>query len=444
VIRRAVPIVLGLLAAAVTVRYIGVTWLDRISPADVLPARGFVMSDFHDAVWLPAKDLLAGFDPYDDAAFLARHPGTQGYSPYTPEHLLLVSWLGALSWPVGALVWALLGGLALAGMGAWSGPAALRLARPAASRTELWTAAAAGVLLVWIWRPTSTALGLGQPSSLWGPAAAVAAAATVLPFLLGTRARTALTVLAIAKPQTGIQLALTAGVARQWRALAAGFAIACALSLAVGVWIAGPGGVVGWVLGLPGAVAGHHSRYDQAFTAGNPWIDIWSTAHRMGLPDVAGLALAVLVLALGIAAAVVLRRRERPGLGALTAMTTGLLVVPHCGYDLLLLFPVLLLAGVETWAPAEAGAATNGTVVAPARTDVPFVAQGTGRGGAGRTVTWAAFVPLVLSGLVPNVRPAPGLEPELAQAVLLLAGFALLVAAAVLGAAVRQGAAARR
>jgi Glycosyltransferase family 87 len=424
-IRRAVPIVLGLLAVAVTARYIGVTWLDRISPADVLPTRGFVGSDFHDAVWLPAKDLLAGFDPYDDAAFLTRHPGTQGYSPYTPEHLLLVSWLGALSWPVGAFVWAVLGGLALAAMGAWSGAATLRLARPAASRTELWTAAAAGVLLVWVWRPTSTALGLGQPSSVYGPAAAVAAAATVLPFLLGTRARTALSVLAIAKPQTGIQLALTAGVARQWRALAAGFAIACALSLAVAVWISGPG-VVGWVLGLPGAVADHHSRYDQAFTTGNPWIDIWSTAYRMGLPDVAGLALALAVLTLGIAAALVQRRRARPALGALTAMTTGLLVVPHCGYDLLLLFPVLLLAGVETWAPAESRAPADTrpatetrSVIGPTRAQSPA-----------RAVQWAAFVPLVLSGLVPNFRPAPGLEPSLAQAVLLLAGFVLLVAAA--------------
>lgn len=424
-IRRALPVVLGLLAVLVTARYIGVTWLDRISPAEVLPTRGLVLSDFHDAVWQPARDLLAGYDPYDDAAFLTRHPGTQGYSPYTPEHLLLVSWLGTLSWETGAFVWAVLGGLALAAMGAWSGAAALRLARPAASRTELLTAAAAGVLLVWVWRPTSTALGLGQPSSLWGPAAAVAGAATVIPFLLGTRARTVLTVLAIAKPQTGIQLALTAGVARQWRALAAGFAIACALSLAVAVWIAGPG-VVGWVLGLPSAVADHHSRYDQAFTTGNPWIDIYSTAHRMGLPDLAGLALGLLVLVLGLGAAVRARRADRPALGALTAMTTGLLVVPHCGYDLLLLFPVLLLAAVEF------RLATSGTVVARARTGVPFVAGG----GTGGVVTLAAFAPLVLSGLVPNFRLLPGLEPALAQAVLLLAGFALLVAAG-LGAAVR-------
>lgn len=399
--RRVATVALFVLALAVTARYISVTWVERISAADTLPGRGLVMSDFSDAVWLPAKDLLAGFDPYNDAAFLVRHPGTQGYSPYTPGHLLLAAGLGALGWSTASLVWAVLGGVAIAAMGAWTGAATLRFARPAATTGELVAAAACGVLAAWVWRPTSTALGLGQPTSVYGPAAAVAAAATVIPFALGVRARSVLSALAFLKPQTGIQLAITAAAARQWRALAIGFAAAAAASLAVAVWISGSG-VVGWVLGLPGAVAAHHSRYDQAFTAGNPWIDVLSTAHRLGLPDVVGLLVAAVLLAVGFAAAVALRRGDRPALGALTAMTTGLLVVPHCGYDVVLLLPVLALATVET-------------VRAPVRTAV------------------VALVPLVLTGLLPNFRlpvVPGGLEPALGQAVLLLAALGLLVAAA--------------
>lgn len=399
--RRIVTAALVVLAVVVTVRYVSVTWLDRVGPADTVPTRGLVMSDFSDAVWLPARDLLGGFDPYDDAAFLARHPGTQGYSPYTPGHLLVAAAFGAADWGTATLLWAVLSGAALAAMGAWSGAAALRFARPGATRAELVAAAAAGVLVAWVWRPTSVALGLGQPTSLYGAAAAVAGAATVIPFGLGVRGRAVLSTLAILKPQTGIQLALTAAAARQWRALALGFAAACAASLAVAVWIAGPG-VVGWVLGLPADVLAHHSRYDQAFTTGDPWIDVAATAQRLGLPDVVGVLLCLALAVAGFVAARALRRAERPALGALTAMTAGLLVVPHCGYDLLLLLPVLALATVET-----------------ARAPAPLAV--------------AALVPIGLAGLVPNFRlplVPGGLEPALGVAVLLLVALALLGAAA--------------
>lgn len=400
--------VLVLLAVAVTARYIAVTWLGRMPVDAVLPYPTLLLSDFRDAVWLPTGDLLAGYDPYDDPAFLARHPGTQGYSPYTPSHLLYALGMGTLGWNAGTALWSVICGLALAAMGAWAGFATLRHARPDASRTAAVAAAAAGVLLVWVWRPATIALGLGQPSAVWGPAAAVAAAATVTAVGLPHAARVVLTAAAFAKPQTGIQLAIVAAAARQWRALLWGVAVTAVTSLAVAVWIAGPGGVVGWVLGLPGLVAGRHSRYDQRYTTGNPWIDISSTANRLGLPDLAGPLLAVLVLAVGVAAAVVLRFRGHAGLGATAASVTGLLVVPHCGYDVLLLLPVLMLTCVEVWRTPH---------------------------GPVRTAAIAAIVPLVVSGLLPAQRlpiVPGGLEPALGQAVLLLVAFAVLTAAAVL------------
>lgn len=404
---RALAAVLVAAAALLTARYIAVTWLGRMDVDAVLPYPTLLLSDFRDAVWLPTGDLLAGYDPYVDAEFLARHPGTQGFSPYTPSHLLFALGLGALSWELGTLAWSVLGGLALAAMGAWAGFATLRHARPTASPAAGVAAAAAGVLLVWIWRPTSIALGLGQPSAVWGPAAAVAAAATVTAVGISPAGRAVLSVLAFAKPQTGIQLAVAAIAGRQYRALLWGIGISAVLSLGVATWIAG-GAVVAWVLALPAAVAGRHSRYDQRYTTGNPWIDVMSTAHRLGLPDLAGPALAVLVLAAGLVAALVLRANGRAGLGATTAMVTGLLVVPHCGYDVLLLLPVLMLTVVEVLRE---------------------------RPGPVRTAAVVALVPLVLSGLLPGFRlplVPGGLEPALGQAVLLLVALALLLVVAAL------------
>lgn len=406
---RVLATVLVVAAALLTTRYIAVTWLERMPVDAVLPYPTLIMSDFRDAVWLPARDLLAGYDPYVDAEFLARHPGTQGYSPYTPSHLLFALGFGALSWEAGTLAWSTLGGLALAAMGAWAGFATLRHARPTASTSAGVAAAAAGVLLVWIWRPSSTALGLGQPSSVWGPAAAVAAAATVTAVGISPAGRAVLSALAIMKPQTGIQLAVAAVAARQYRALLWGFGIAAVLSLGVATWIAGgPGEVVAWVLALPAAVAGRHSRFDQRYTTGNPWIDVMSTAHRLDLPGPAGPVLALLVLATGLAAAWTLRAGGRAGLGATTAMVTGLLVVPHVGYDVLLLLPVLMLTVVEVLRE---------------------------RSGPVRTAAVIALVPIVASGLLPSFRlplVPGGLEPALGQAVLLTTAFALLLVVAAL------------
>lgn len=404
---RVLAAVLVVLAAVVTVRYLAVTWTGRMAVDSVLPYENLLLSDFRDAVWLPSIDLHAGLDPYDDAAFLAAHPGTQGYSPYTPSHLLLTFWTGWMSWDAGTLAWTALGALALAAMGAWAGVATLRFARPELRGAAVVAAGAGGVLLAWIWRPTSIALGLGQPSAVYGPAAAVAAAATVVAVGLSPRARIALAALAIGKPQMGIQLAVVAAATRQWRALLVGAGIAAVLSVAVAVAIAGDG-VLGWVLALPAAVAGRHSRFDQRYTTGNPWIDVSATAHRLGLPDAAGPLLALAVLALGVIAALVLRRRGRPALGALTAMVTGLLVVPHCGYDVLVLLPVLMLAAVEV---VGAGA------------------------GASRTVAAVALFPVAVSGLLPSFRlplGPEGLEPALGQAVALLVAWVLLVVAGVL------------
>jgi hypothetical protein len=399
---------LALAAAALTIRYIVVTWVNRIPTDARFPYDNLILTDFRDAVWLPSRYLLAGHDPYDDAAFLAAHPATQGYSPYTPSHLLLTIWAGLLEWPTATLVWAIVMGLACAAMGGWTGYAVLRVWRgggPLGANLAL-LAVSVGVLAVWVWRPTSNALGMGQPSAVWGPAAAVATAATVTAVGLPGWVRTVLSALAIAKPQTGINLALAAGVARQWRNLAWGFVIAAGLSLVVAIGIAGTG-VVGWILGLPAAVGGRHSRFDQAYTDGNPWMDVMSTAYRLGLPDAASLGLALLVLVLGITGAVLLRRAGRTAASALLAAVTGLLVVPHCGYDLLLLFPVLALA-----------------VVWLVRRDPRDT---------GWLLTVGAVVPLVLAGFLPTFRlpiVPGGLEPALGQASLTLVGFALLVAAA--------------
>lgn len=406
---RVAAAVLAVAAVALTVRYIVVTWVNRIPTDARFPYDNLILTDFRDAVWLPGRFLLSGRDPYDDAAFLAANPATQGYSPYTPSHLLLTVWSGPLDWAAATLVWSVLMGLAIAGMGGWTGYAVLRSWRSTpVGRTAALTAISVGVLVAWIWRPTSTAMGMGQPSAVWGPIAAVAAAATVTAVGLPGPLRTVLSALAWSKPQVGINLALAAGVARQWRHLLRGFAVAAVLSLVVAVWIAGTG-VVGWVLGLPSAVSGRHSRFDQDYTFGIPWMDVPATAYRLGLPSAVGAVLALVVVVAGVVAAVRLRRSGRPATAALLAMVTGLLAVPHCGYDLLLLFPVLALTAV-------------------------FLARHDPRDRTWR-LTAAAVVPLVVAGLLPTFRlplVPGGLEPALGQAVLALAGFALLVVAALL------------
>ncbi|MFP5021579.1 glycosyltransferase family 87 protein [Pseudonocardia phyllosphaerae] len=404
-VARAGSVLLAAAAGLLTLRYVLVSWAGRIPVDARFPYTNLIMSDFRDAVWLPGRMLGAGGDPYDEPSFLALFPHTQGFSPYTPSHLLLTAWAWPLPWPVATLVWSAVTGVALAAMGAWTGWAAARLLHGGApvGRTVALGAASAGVIAVWFWRPTTIAHGLGQPSALWGPVAAVAAATTVIAPGLAPWARTTLTAATFAKPQAGIALTVTLVAARRWRDLLWALVVTAVLSLAVGGWIAGTG-VAGWVLGLPAAVGGRHSRYDQNHTDGIPWIDLPATVYRYGLPELLTPVLVVVALAGGIWAGRRLHRTGLPALGAFAATTGGVLVGPHCSYDLLLLFPVMVLAAAEQLRTPAAGAA--------------------------RVAAITAMVTLVAAGLLP-LAGSGGWRPEGGQAVLTALAFvALLVAAA--------------
>jgi Glycosyltransferase family 87 len=437
---RALVLTIVVLALLVCVRYGYVSWLERINPHQPFPYPGNHLGDYKDAVWLPGRDLLDGRDPYDPVAFARAHPATQGYSPYTPSHLVVAALFAPLSWPVGTAVWTALSTVAISIMGLVTGRRLIEVAGWDKIARARVAGAGLGVIGAWAWRPDAMAIGLGQPTAIYGPIAALVGLAVLGPLAKDTSRRDSadgggagrigrtgwlsgqITVglwaaLSLSKPQIGLQ-ALLAMVSvqmvsvqtvsdRRWRALGVAVGTTAVASLAVATTLAGgPGHLGAWLAALPGHLRSAPSRF--AAPGDDPWVDVSATAYRAGLRHGAGTVigplLALALVSCALVAAARLRRTGTPWLGALALTLGGLAAIPHGIYDALLLYPVAVLAAGEWWRPT---------------------------GGARRSRWGLATVVLaLLVGAVPNSVPLFEVQPGAVVGVVLLVASAGAVGAA--------------
>jgi hypothetical protein len=423
---RALVFTLVVLALLVSVRYGYVSWLERIDPHQPFPYPGDHLGDFKDAVWLPGRDLLAGRDPYDPVAFARAHPATQGYSPYTPSHLVVAALFAPLSWPVGTAVWTALSTGAISIMGLVTGRRLMEVAGWDGIARARVVGGSLGVVGAWAWRPDAMAIGLGQPTAIYGPIAALVGLTvlrldTTRPAPGGGdgagRGRWAgwprgqvcvglWTALSLGKPQIGLQTMLALLLLRRWRALGVALGTTALVSLAVAATLAGgPAHLGGWLAALPGHLRSAPSRF--AAPGDNPWVDVSATAYRAGLRHGAGAMigplLALALVSCALVAAARLRRTGSPWLGALALTLGGLTAIPHGIYDALLLYPVVVLATAEWWRLT---------------------------GSAQRS--WWGLATVVLSlfvGAVPNSIPLVHVEPGAVVGILLLVATTCAVGA---------------
>ncbi|WP_445185035.1 glycosyltransferase family 87 protein [Pseudonocardia sp. Cha107L01] len=224
-------------------RYLAHIGTDRVLETTPPPFSGRTLLDFRDAVWFPARSFLAGSNPYDTVKYLENHPHAQEFDPYTPGHLTLWSPIGTLPWGVAVVVYLVLSGLVVCAVGAWGGVRVLRQLRDHPSTSALVTAAAAGVITLWLTRPLLAAVSPGQPSTFY--------ALLAVPAIVGVRSRlsTALLVgVACLKPQIGLPVLVVLLAQRRTSAIVAGLGVAAALSApAVLILAHGPAGIPEWL-----------------------------------------------------------------------------------------------------------------------------------------------------------------------------------------------------
>lgn len=407
------PRVAGLAAWIVglllSVRYAVVTWQNRIAVDAVMPYDPIGLSDFRDAVWLPLRYYRQGGDPYDWRAFIEAHPGTQGFSPYSPHHFVLAAPFTYNSWAADSLGWLILLCLCLLAFGAISGWLAARMMGGSSPWLGALQLSGAGSVLVWVARPTTSALGLGQPSIPYG--CALALALVLLATHPGRRSVpvtlacvVGLTLGAVKAPLLVIAALVLLGL-WAWREIVWTSLVVLLLSVPVLLHLSAGTGLVEWLRALPGHVAGGASRFDPRYVTENAWIDVGSLAHRFGFGN--GVQFAAMAGVLALSLAVAIRFRHQPPLAVLTATVGGLLAVPHGGYDLLVLYPVLVVATIQAW--RDRGHRP---------TDV---------------LTGAALLSLAVSALIPNrdFGLGPGFEgPAPLQTTAVLLAFILFVALA--------------
>jgi len=294
----------------------------------------FHFADFRDTVWLPARDLLAGNDPYDLRAYLRRNPGAQEFPLYAPGVLVLgvlVAWLPL--WAAMALWWVVLvASLAVVGR------VALRWARLPVGAAPV----ALVVALVVLTPPGRQALSAGQ--------VAIPAAAACLVALGSDRrwAAAAAVAVALVKPQVGIPLLGVLLVLGRWRAARDGTALAVLVSLPVAVLLAvRAGGPVAWVRTLVDNLGlSFSSPATSASRSGSTRIDVAGLLSRLGvgLSSTVTLALTLVVLAalLVVLAVVARRHRTTPAVAACTVAGALVLAAPTELYAYVVTVPAVV------------------------------------------------------------------------------------------------------
>jgi len=339
---RIVTCVLGVLAVGLSVWYVRKAWTGRMAFDAVHPYTNLGMSDFRDTAVLPNLAIMAGVNPYDARSYQTFAAHAQEFDPYVPWWLSATRPLAMMSWESATLVWVLI--CTIVYISAAGHLCELLLKRVDNPPNTAIPGFALCIVAVWAWRPDVIAFGLGNVGGVVALAAALA--------LISPRPWLRIVLLAIAwiKPQYGIPITvmLMCWPRRRWQA-AAGTALAALASVPAIVETSrlagGFSALISSVLRTTREVgAGVHAttlvgRVDLAGVVGRLG---WDTPLSVSL--VAGLGLTIVV---GLATRRLLAG-GRSEVGYLLAGCAVLLTLPHFGYDLAMLLPLVVTTGVAT------------------------------------------------------------------------------------------------
>lgn len=338
---RAATLLLALVGMLLTARYAWATWVAR-APWDArYPYQNSVLTDFRDTVMLPWRMIWAGHNPYDLAAHDAMFPYSQEFNPYGPWWLSATYPIARMGWDDATLAYSIV--LALA-----TSLAAFAAGWWLSRRAGQWQGldvppALAGfgmVVLAWAWRSTSVGMGLGNVG-------AFAALCAVLVLLApGAWGSAIFLALAWVKPQYGIPLVVALVVMRRWRPALAGTAVAGLVSLPIVVKLSGLAGGLG---ALVGSVLDQTAQVG-ARTGGEPLegrVDLGLWFALLGASESIALLLGVVLVAVVAALAWRVRRSGRPGAALLLLSLAVVMGFPHLHYDLTMVLPGLVWAGLE-------------------------------------------------------------------------------------------------
>ena len=289
------------------------------------------LRDFRDTIWLPAKDLLSGFNPYDTPAYLERHPFAQGFNFYLPSHLTATGILGVFPWTAAALIWLLV----LLTTTVYIACLALRAAR--LPRTPALVLLLTLVLSLWPY--FLQGLRLGQVTIV-----VAAAAITVLMAKKEEWLVAACTALALFKPQYGLPLLIILVMDGRLRTALRGILLTCVLALPVLIAASvDAGGPLSLLESFRRNLASAGEQTFQGAAKGNGRVDpLGAISNWLGyLPPTALEVLALLFVSVVGALAYRQLRRSEGYLSqqlALVAGSTTIAMAPtHWRYDLVVL-----------------------------------------------------------------------------------------------------------
>lgn len=338
---RVVACGLGVLAVGLSAWYVRTAWIGRMAFDAARPYANPGLSDFRDTAVLPNRAIMAGLNPYDAQRYQTFAPGAQEFDPYVPWWLTATQPLATLSWETATLVWVLICAI----LYVLAAGHLYQVLRPHVRIPhQAATAVAVCVIAVWAWRPDVIALGLGNVGGVVALAAGFA--------LISRRPWLRVVLLAVAwiKPQYGIPITivLLCWPGRRWQALA-GTAVAAVASIPAIVETSrlagGFGALISSVLRTTAEVgAGVHA------TTLVGRVDLGGVAGRLGWAAPLSLLLIIglgLVIVVGLATRPLLAN-GRPEVGFLLAGCAVLVALPHFGYDLAMLFPLVVSAAVAT------------------------------------------------------------------------------------------------
>ncbi len=307
-------------------------------------SEGWLLHDFWDTVYYPARALLDGRNPYDTVAYMRDYPADKPFPAFAPFSLALWAPLALLPAVTAGQIWFAFTAFLTVAV-AW---VALAVARGSSVAAVL--ALSAALLAS---RPGHSNLLLGQQT--------LVVALGIYAAFLCARTRPWLAVLGVVastiKPQFGAPLVILLLAAGHFRVALLGAALSGLASLAVLALM--PGSADAGSLGtFLHAVMGSASRIDQSATTFWGQIDLRYLLHHLqgGVSGPADGIAAVLLLAAGALAVRRTWRRDLPGDDELTiglGCLTILLAVYHQIYDVLLLtLPLVLLVarkGAPPW-----------------------------------------------------------------------------------------------
>jgi hypothetical protein len=313
------------------------------TPPAAYGSEGWLLHDFWDTVYYPARALLDGHNPWDTAAYMRAYPADKPFPAFAPFSLALWAPIAYLPAATAGRVWFALSAL-LTVVVAW---VALRIARGSTGVAAVLGVSAAMLAS----RPGHSNLLLGQQT--------LVVVLGIYAALLYARSRPWLAALGVVastiKPQFGVPLVILLVAAGHVRVAAYGVVASGLASLAVLSMM--PGSADAGSLGVfLSAVRGSASRIDQSATTWWGQVDFRYLLHHLqgGVYGPVDAIAAALLLAAGAWMVRRTWRRDRPGDDELTialACLTILLSLYHQIYDVLLLTLPLVLLVVRGDAP---------------------------------------------------------------------------------------------